>query len=463
MIKKAALNSFKPWRFWIVALAVLSLISFGITAWLLADFRHEQAIIKKITEHLPASDIPQARQLAQELQLQSRLSLLLVVNLFGSAFALALLARAYQAGERQLRRIRIQAEDILASLDQGVITADQDGVLINVNPKAQDLLGGGPIGTPFAPHRSLGDLPESHHKLDEMRAALVQGTPVDEQLYCVEQQHQLRYLRAGCSVLRDHDERPAGVVIHLQDVTEKNLMQQRLLRMERYMGLGSLAAGLQHEIKNPLSALALHVQLLQESRAKNRFDESVDESLDVLATEVRRITRVLESFRDFASIRDLDLTPTDLRQLLRRLVKLTGVEASEKGIQLSVHASDTEEFIAEVDATRMEQVILNLILNAFAAMPCGGEMSLDLARDEGSITLSVSDSGSGIPDAFQDKVFDLYFTTKATGTGMGLAICDKIIRQHEGTIDFVTSPNGTTFTIHLPVTTRDDAKAKDSE
>ncbi len=421
----------------------------------MTDFSHEQAIIKKISGHLPSTDLPEIKELANELQLQSRLLLLLVVNLFGSALALALVMRGYLTSERDFRRVRVQAEDILASLDQGVVTTDQSGVVLNVNPKANELLGYRGIGTQFA----LRDLPESHRPLDQMRRSVLAGQEVDEDQYTVELDDHLRYLRAGCSLLRDHDKNPAGVVIHLRDVTEKTLLHQRLLRMERYMGLGSLAAGLQHEIKNPLSALALHVQLLKEGLTDEDSDDSVTESLDVLTTEVQRITRVLESFRDFASIKQLDIAETEVADLIQRVIRLTQPEAKQKGISIQFRHDPLHSTMARIDPTRIEQVLLNLVVNSFSAMPKGGELAFELSSDQERIVLNVLDTGCGIPIELQDKVFDPYFTTKATGTGMGLPLCDKIIRQHEGTIDFVSSDVGTTFTIHLP--TSHSSKRKD--
>lgn len=446
MIDSPFPRSFGLWRLSIGILAVLSLSSFAVSAWLLVDFRHEQVIIAKIIEHLPASDLPQARELARELQLQSRLLVLLLANLIGTAIALSLLGRAYFSSERHLRRVRVQAEDILASMAQGIITTDLHGRVLNLNPKAEELLGRREIGTPFA----LAELPDAHCVLEEMRTAFLAGQQVPEQYYSVEQNHHVRHLLAGCSVLRDHNKNPSGVVIYLQDVTEKALMEQRILRMERYMGLGSLAAGLQHEIKNPLSALTLHVQLLKESLESICQDASVDESLEVISTEVRRITRVLENFREFASVKELEPVPTDVRQLVARILKLTSVEASEKNIKLTLDCDDTTDYTVEVDATRMEQVILNLIVNAFAAMPNGGEITIKLSKQDEQLTILFADTGCGIPAEMQDKVFDPYFTTKPTGTGMGLALSDKIIRQHNGSFDFVSSPEGTTFTILLP-------------
>ena len=447
MIEPASPFSFGLWRVSIGVLAALSISSFALSAWLLSDLPREQEILERIAKHLPAEDLPQVRELTSEMQLQSRLLLLLVVNLSGSAIALTLLARGYVRSERHLRQVHVQAEDILASLNQGVITTDLDGRILNINPKAQELIDEPEIGTAFA----LSNLQSAHRPLDEMRVALLQGQAVEEQQYCAEQKHHLRYLRAGCSVLRDHNRQPAGVVIHLRDVTDKTLLQQRILRMERYMGLDSLAAGLQHEIKNPLSALALHVQLLKESLSQNSGDkEAISESMEVLGTEVHRITRVLESFRDFASVRDLNLVLTDVRLVIERILKLTNVEADSLGIQVKFNFDRETDFSVRIDTTRLEQVLLNLIVNAFAAMPDGGELTVELSKDDEWLTISVGDTGCGIPKEFQDKVFDPYFTTKATGTGMGLALCHKVVRQHSGTIDFVTSPQGTVFTIQLP-------------
>lgn len=438
--------TFGPWRISIAVLALLSFSSLVLSAWLLLDVRHEQAVVAEFTEHLPQQDRAEANELAQELLQQSRLAVLLTINLLGSGIALALLVRGYFRNEQQLRKVRIQAEDILASLNHGVITANQEGRLLSLNPKAYEFLG---LQADESPPL-LSELADGHKCLEEMRRDLLAGQSVPEVQYSIERDFHRRYYRVDCSHLRDHDKKPVGIVLHLRDVTETNLMQERLLRMERYIGLASLAAGLQHEIKNPLSALALHVQLLKESLASRPPDVSIQESLEVLSTEIRRITRVLANFRDFASDQKLNLGPIDVQALLERLVKLTSIEATQRGIGIELKAEPGTNSRLMGDGVKLEQTFLNLVINAFDSMPVGGRLRIELGSAADRLWLKFSDTGKGIPKEWQDKVFDPYFTTKPAGTGMGLAICDKIIRQHNGSIDFVSGREGTTFLIELP-------------
>lgn len=428
--------------------ALLSLMALIVTIWILADVHHEQEIVEELIRHLPDSDLAEANQLAGGLRLQSRLAVLLILNIVASCVALVMLVRAYISSERSLRKVRVLATDILASLDHGVITTDSQAAILSINPRGRELLHQPDNGIGVA----LTDLPDEHRTLDELcRVVLQQQLTVSDFDYVIHRHGNIRNMQAGCSLLRDHDQRQIGTVIHVRDVTEKTLMEQRLLRMERYMGLGSLAVGLQHEIKNPLSALSLHVQLLKEALRGEPDAKTVDESLNVLSTEVRRIAGVLEGFRDFASVAKLNLARVDLKELINKLVKFADPQARNLNILLETDLPDVEVRNLLLDSVRIEQVLLNLLLNAFAAMPDGGTVTLRLQEMADSVAIAVADSGCGIPDDFRDKVFDPYFTTRPTGTGMGLALCEKIVRQHDGTIEFTSSANGTTFVVTLPL------------
>lgn len=257
-------------------------------------------------------------------------------------------------------------------------------------------------------------------------------------------------LRAGCTMLKDRNDAEIGIVIHVRDVTERVLMEERMRRMERYMGLGTLAAGLQHEIKNPLSALSLHVQLLSE-RLKNEASDDVHEMLDVLNTEVQRIGDVLDGFRNYASIHELGREPVFVSSLIEKLIRLLRPEAEQRKVHLEFDNPTKEKGTIQADSARLEQVLLNLALNAFAAMPDGGTLRFSLSKHDGKLKIDINDTGQGISREIQSQVFDPYFTTRREGTGMGLAHCDKIVRQHNGSIDFQTSATGTTFTIQLPI------------
>jgi len=438
---------------WAIAgLIVLSLLSLVANIWILSDFSREQYIIKELTQHLPVADRPEAYELADALRLQSRLSIVLIANLIGCIGGLTLLIYAYLASQRSLRNVHVLASDIISSLDQGVITTDQQAAILSINPRGRELLDSSAGGTKLAFLKMpLNSLAPDHHPLEEIcREVLENQDHIRDRDYVFRKNGSVQHFRAGCSLLRDHDGQHRGTVIHLRDVTEKTLMEQRLRRMERYMGLGSLAAGLQHEIKNPLSALSLHVQLLQESLEQVQTSSQVRQSLDVLAAEVARITSVLDSFRDFASIAQLHRTSTDVCRLIEKLVTLTQPEARRQGIDIQTDFPPDGVPPVFLDAIRIEQVLLNLILNAMAAMPDGGTITLGLRCLADRVEIDVADTGSGIPPELRDKIFDPYFTTRSTGTGMGLALCEKIVRQHEGTIDFVSGAQGTVFSVTLP-------------
>lgn len=304
--------------------------------------------------------------------------------------------------------------------------------------------------------RPLSDLSESI-LLEEFRQATQlnnDGSVTRDYSHSVK--GSIRILRAFCQPLKNHEAEEIGNILQLRDVTERALMDDRLLRMERYMGLGSLAAGLQHEIKNPLAALSLHVQLLEEEIASSATTDEAQEMLSVIRTEVARIGGVLENFRDFASLGRLNLATVDLAGLIDRQVRLIGPQTNLQKIDIRVELPDEPLPSLQGDRVRLEQVLLNLLVNAMEAMPEGGTLTVRVetsrANDADTLRVEVLDTGPGITDAVRSRIFDPYFTTKNDGTGMGLALCDKIIRQHNGRIEIGSSQNGAVFEIILPTT-----------
>ncbi len=430
-----------------IGLALLTLLTVAATAWILSNVRREQAIVASLTKHLPESDLQVANELSGDLRLQSSLSVLLVLNIIATSMAFAWVIRGYMTSEQSLRNVKFLATDILASMDAGVITTDKDAVITSVNPSGRELLGleGDGLGT------KLSNIDHQHNLLANICTEInTSHRPIRDRDYRVTSHGHHRTLRAGCTRLQNRKCEQVGIVIHVRDVTEKALMEDRLRRMERYMGLGSLAAGLQHEIKNPLSALSLHIQLLCERLAKESFDAEIDELLDILNTEVTRINEVLDGFRNYASVTHLGRSPVDVASLIEKLARLLRPQAEQQCVKIRVDLPLERSKSIPADATRLEQVFLNLALNGLAAMKDGGTLAFQLAEQAENLRIDVSDSGNGIPNEIQSKIFDPYFTTRNEGIGMGLALCDKFIRQHDGTIDFETSPHGTRFTVLLP-------------
>jgi signal transduction histidine kinase len=261
--------------------------------------------------------------------------------------------------------------------------------------------------------------------------------------------------RVDCHLLKGPEENLLGTVLHVRDVTDRVMMEDRLRRMERFMGLGTLAAGLHHEIKNPLSALSLYVQLLEE-QLETHPDREIAENLAVLKTEVTRIGGVLESFRDFASIQELNRSEADLAEIIDRTVRLIRPQAERQDVQVLVEVSGDEIPHVSVDVAKLEQVLLNVILNGLDVMPEGGRLAVRLSQAAGHACVDITDTGPGIPQSIRSHVFDPYFTAKSEGSGMGLALSDKIIRQHGGQIGFETGHDGTVFRLSLPLETPHD-------
>ena len=430
-------------------LAFLSMIALSVTTWIFFDVAREQEIVQRIIGDLPESDMAIAKELSGDLKLRSRLSFLLALNLVGTAVAFILVVRGYLTTERSLHDARVFATDILASMDAGVITTDREGRMTSLNPRGFELMG---LNHNEGLGRRLADIGSDHALLAKICGQVSRHHGViRDQDYTVQRDSHEQTLRAGCTLLKDQRGEEIGTVIHVRDVTEKALMEQRLRRMERYMGLGSLAAGLQHEIKNPLSALSLHIQLLRERLARELLDEEVQELLDVLRTEVARIGSVLDSFRNYASFEELGRSWVDVATLIEKLVRFLQPQSEKQNVVVKVDVPQQSLGQIEADSVRLEQVLLNLALNALAAMPNGGILQFRLGQVDDSLCISIADTGSGIPAEIQSQVFDPYFTTRSSGTGMGLALCDKIVRQHSGSIDFRTSPAGTEFSIRLPM------------
>ena len=188
-----------------------------------------------------------------------------------------------------------------------------------------------------------------------------------------------RTLRAGCVLLRNQRQEEIGTVVHVTDITENALIEERMRRMERYMGLGSLAAGLQHEIRNPLSALSLHIQLLREKlegMATGQGD--VAELLDVLQQETARINAVLDGFGNYASMQPTSRSPVNFPALIEKLVRLLRPQASQQNVEIELLLPNPPVRMVQGDTVRLEQMLLNLALNGLAEMPEGGRLTIRL-------------------------------------------------------------------------------------
>jgi signal transduction histidine kinase len=293
--------------------------------------------------------------------------------------------------------------------------------------------------------------------VDVYREVVSNQVAVRDRDFNVDRADRVLRLRVDGHALLDTEGTSLGCVIHLRDVTERMLLEERMQRMERFLSLTALASGLHHEIKNPLTALSIHLQLLEENLSSGQAGEAVDELVGVLKTEMCRLNGVLEDFRSFANLQKLTVQPTDPLAVVEKTLRLIRPQAAEQHVRISLLHPEKELPPVPLDAEKFEQAVLNLVINALEAMPEGGQLSVGVTVVGGECRVSVQDSGPGIPPEIQRNVFQPYFSTKKKGTGMGLALTEKLISQHGGQIGYRTGTEGTTFEVSIPLSKKSDA------
>src|SRR6267143_2170974 len=242
-----------------------------------------------------------------------------------------------------------------------------------------------------------------------------------------------------------------GALLTMRDAESVRRIEDEIEMSRRLSASGRLTRGVAHEVKNPINAIVLHLQLLQNKLAQ--VDPDTRRHMDIIGSEIHRLDRVVQVLVDFTRPRDLHLEEVDLRRLLEDVALLAAPEAEQHGVRIErTLSADALPIKADVDL--MKQAILNVVLNGVQSMPEGGVLTVAAWRDEGVVTTEVHDRGSGIPREVQDRVFELYFTTKKEGTGIGLAQTYQILQWHYGSVEFESEEaQGTTFRFRIPLAT----------
>lgn len=254
-----------------------------------------------------------------------------------------------------------------------------------------------------------------------------------------------------------------AMVVTGHDMTDERAMRQQVQQQERLAAVGTLAAGLAHEIRNPLNGAQLHIAFLERAlnkRSRPNLDAETRDALEavgVVRDELGRLARLVTDFLDFARPRPLTLEPTKLRDLCARAIEMVTpqVNASTAPIAMRVDLPTTDLVLA-VDRDKLEQVLLNLLLNSIEAVSSdarpapGGTIVLRARREPRHVWIEVEDDGPGLAKS-DAPIFDAFFSTKPHGTGLGLSIAHRVVTDHGGTIDVESSPGRTRFRVTLPL------------
>jgi len=240
-----------------------------------------------------------------------------------------------------------------------------------------------------------------------------------------------------------------GALLIMRDTESVRRIGDEIEMSRRLSASGRLTRGVAHEVKNPINAIVLHLQLLRNKLAHQEPDTR--RHMDIIDTEIRRLDRVVQTLVDFTRPRDLRLEETDVCRLMEEIAQLAAPDAEQHGVKIERHMP-AERLPVKVDPDLMKQAILNVVLNGVQSMPRGGILTIAAHREDNVIVAEVRDQGGGIPPDMHDKIFELYFTTKKDGSGIGLAQTYQILQWHYGTVDFESNEGvGTTFRFHIPV------------
>ena len=241
----------------------------------------------------------------------------------------------------------------------------------------------------------------------------------------------------------------SGFLVRMRDPEAQRKIGRELQTADRLSAISRVSGGVAHEVKNPLNAILLHVEVARSKLRRGNSD--VTPEMDIISREIMRLDRVVKTFLDFTRPVELNLRNVPVQQLMAEIVELARPQAIASKIQVEVQG-EVEGAEIRVDRDLIKQAILNVVVNAMQAMPEGGKLRFECSTSEDAAEIRVCDTGTGIPKELREKIFRLYFTTRKEGSGIGLAMTFRIVQLHDGTIDFTSEPGkGTTFLIRLPI------------
>ncbi len=384
---------------------------------------------------------PAPFETARKQDLQQTMLLFGIMFLVGAAGIVSLFwAQNYQIARSSLQDIQAFTSTIIGQMPVGMITVDRKGWIQKTNEAARDILRSAELKGDISQYPCFVSLAEQLRKEEVV---------LEEEIKCSLDGGQMVPLLVNASVIRDGEQRTTGYVLLFTDITNIKQLEEQLRRSERLAALGRLAAGIAHEIRNPLSSIKGFANILSGKFAENDPGRNIAR---VMEQEIERINRVVSELLDFARPTEVHKQRSLAKDLVERTLHLIDGDAAQSHIRIETELEPPSLEIA-VDPDRFAQILLNLYLNALQAMEEGGKLTVRVFQQAGQVIFQVSDTGAGISAEHLPHIFDPYFTTKPRGVGLGLANVHKLVEAHGGNIEVQSSPaHGTDFIIYLPGT-----------
>jgi PAS domain S-box-containing protein len=346
----------------------------------------------------------------------------------------------------EMQRLKDYSENIIESLTVGVSVIDEAGLVIGWNRVLEDQVGirkeaalGRGLRDVFGPGPYSALFPEEGQPDFRLLSEITMETPAGGK----------KTFDIARTPLLDNALQPYGTIIVFEDITDKIRLQQQLLTSEKLASIGLLSAGVAHEINTPLTGISSYIQMLQ----KKLTDTHYAQILEKVEAQTDRVARIIKNLLAFAhSPSEAAFQRVDIKSSIEEILSLIDYKLKTMNIRLVLELAPVPPIY--VQGERLQQVFINIILNALDAMPGGGELRIRLAAEDGAQVVRISDTGTGIRPEHRSRIFDPFFTTKGVGkgTGLGLSISYAIVKEHDGRIDVQSEVGrGTTFIITLPV------------
>ena len=355
------------------------------------------------------------------------------------------MAQAYRSARTSFSKVKAFSDNLVENMPMGLVAIDPEERIASFNQTAESMLG---ISAHQALFKRIPEIlpPSFQNFFNQLKS---ESRPINREIEASLNNEKNLPLEVIGTALTGEDGTGLGWVILFRDLSEIQHLKREIARSQRLASIGRLAAGVAHEIRNPLSSIKGFATYFKERYRDTPKDHQIAE---IMIQEVERLDRVIGQLLEFARPMSIQRRATQLDALIRHSLKMVEGDARQKGITLNVE-SDPHINAVHIDPDRIKQVLLNLFLNAMEAMSEGGKLSVAVLRldTNRSIQITVSDTGPGIKPEDLPNLFDPYFTTKPSGTGLGLAIVHKIIESHQGEIEVKSmSGEGTTITMVIP-------------